>query len=579
MALARTRFRSRTRIYPALRTLFSRPRQIRLLASLAFLLASLMVFGVATLQVVSFQSSIVSTSFTLQGAIPLPVVRYTPTQRRLNVVAVIAHGYSADKEMMSGLAVDLARQGITAYTFDFPGHGASTVPYGGQTHTGVVKQLVASVGEVADYALAQEAQTHPRLVLIGYSLGTIAAGDYALEHPTLSSLQATVLVAGILQDQPTTSTPRNLLVLSGQFDLPGINDISRRLVASGCGVPVASVASTFQCSVSTPPVRSMRERVVLNGLDHISIITAGSTHAAILRWLGATVDPAISANGVIADARIHWMLLGFLAAALGALALLGAASAVLGLSPDNGRHVTVENAAHPEGAWPTWKRLALVGGALAAALLVIRLWLPSDFWAPEPAPFGFLRQQVSADVALFLLVAGAILLAMLRLIPALRARVRRPSLSSAAVQIPLALAVVAFLYFTLGTLSSLGWESLALAPARLWRAAIYAAMVAPFFLSVRSVIAGGGHPVRHPVLADLAVTLLLLASFGGAIAMNFGRLSYLGILLPVIALFLLAFVGFAAWARRVMAQPALLIAAMQALLLGWLLAATLPLVR
>ncbi len=566
----------------------SRPRLVQLVLSLALLLVSLTVFGLATFQVRGYESSIARTSFTLQGAVPLPVVQYTPLQHRLNVVAVIAHGYSADKEMMSGLAVDLAAQGITAYTFDFPGHGASTVPYGGQTHTGVVKQLVASVGEMTDYALARAGNTHPRLVLIGYSLGTIAVGDYALQHPTLSNLQATVLVAGILQDQPTVTNPRNLLVLSGQFDLPGINDISRQLIASGCGVPTSRVADTFQCGTAAALAPTMRERVVLNGLDHISIITAGSTHATILRWLGTTVDPAINARGVIADARMHWLLLGFLAAAVGALALLSGASTVLGLSPasvarrsSDGRHGKDggDGSGPPaEHIWPGWKPLAVIAGSLAITLLVTRLWLPSDFWASEPAPFGFLKQQVSADVAVFLLVAGAVLLGALRVIPAWRARARWPSLSSAVTQLPLALVVVVFLYFTLGKLSSLGWESLALSPARLWHAAVYAVMVWPFFLGMRALLAGNERLMRHPVLADLAVTLLLLVSFGGAIAMNFGRLSYLGILLPIIVLFLFAFVGFAAWTRRVTYQPILLISATQALLMGWLLAATLPLV-
>lgn len=567
-----------TALQPLVLRHLSRPARVRLLASLAAFLVALAVFALATLQVLGYESSIKRTSFTLQDAIPLPIIRYTPLRHPLNVIAIIAHGYSADKEMMSGLAVDLARHGITVYTFDFPGHGTSTVPYGGQTHTGVVKELVASVGEVTDYALAQPASAHARLVLIGYSLGTIAVGDYALEHPGLSNLQATVLVSGIITDQPTISTPRNLLVLSGQFDLPGINDISRHLIASGCGVPFARVADTFQCSIPAKPVQDMRQRLVLNGLDHISIITAGSTHAAILRWLGMTVDPDIHATSVIGDARLHWLLLGFVAAAVSALALLSASGAALGLSPIVTRRTTSATESPTTQNWPTWKRFAALSGALVIALLVIHVWLPTDFWASEPAPFGFLRQQVSADVALFLLVAGGVILCALGVIPALRTRIQRPDVSGAVVRVLLALAMVAFLYCTLGKLSALGWESLALSPARLWRAAAYAVMVLPFFLGVRLLIARDEHSLRHPVLTDLGVTLLLLASLGVAIATNFGRLSYLGILFPVIAVFLLAFVGFAAWTRRVVRGPSLLLAVMQALLFGWLLAATLPLV-
>ena len=153
----------------------------------------------------------------------------------LNVVAVIAHGYSADKEMMSSFGVDLAKQGITTYAFDLPGHGASTVPYTTAGVKEVVPRLVTSVGEVVDYALAHGPAPGTQLVLIGYSLGTIAAGDYALEHPGLTALKATVLVAGVLTDRLTLTTPRGLLVLSGQFDLPGINDTAVRMMVTACG--------------------------------------------------------------------------------------------------------------------------------------------------------------------------------------------------------------------------------------------------------------------------------------------------------------------------------------------------------
>ena len=77
---------------------------------------------------------------------------------------------------------------------------------------------------------------------------------------------------------------------------------------------------------------------------------------------------------------------------------------------------------------------------------------------------------------------------------------------------------------------------------------------------------------------DLSVTVAILGALGASIALNFARLSYLGILLPIIALAMLAFVPIAIWALRVIARPTLLLAVLQALLLGWALAATLPLI-
>ncbi len=590
---------------PTFQTLSPRTRP-RLIVHVALLLLSLITFGVASLQMRSFESGITRTSFTLQRAIPLPVLKYTPAHSQTNTVAIIVHGYSADKEMMSGLAVDLARAGVTTYTYDLPGHGASTVPYGVPGNTNVVPRLVSSVSEMADYALSHAEQPNPRLVLIGYSVGTIAAGEYALQHPNLSNLKATVLVAGLLNDQPTLTNPRNLLVLSGQFDLPGINDTSRRLIASGCDIPLARVPDSYQCVAAGPNNQQvMRERVVLHGLDHIGIITAGTTHTKILNWLGRTVDPTITSNRVVGDARIHWMLLGLMSAALGALALIGIGSTALRLAPasdeapDSGEapasgeapvsgEVTVSGEAPGEVTVVSaderansnrslWPRLGVIAGALGAGLLAMRFWLPTDFWQPDPAPFSFIQQQVSGDVALLLLVAGVVLLAALRFIPGVRALADWPARSRIVPQVVLAGAVAVFLYFTLGKMSSFGWESLALLSARLWRAALYTLMVWPFFLGVGALLAGYVRRTGRGVRADLAATLLVVASFLGAILMNFARLSYLGILLPVVAILLLAFIGLAAWTRRMVATPVWLISGAQALLIGWLIAATLPL--
>ena len=167
------------------------------------LAALLLTFFVASSQVRAYAGDVRRDAFTLQGAIPAPVLRYTPpASARLPVVAVLAHGYAASKEIMSAFAVDLAKQGITVYTFDFPGHGASTAYYGGLTHDHVVDQLVSTLGEVVDYATAHS-PANAKVVLLGYSLGTIAVGDYALQHPKMSNLSATILVAGILKDKPT----------------------------------------------------------------------------------------------------------------------------------------------------------------------------------------------------------------------------------------------------------------------------------------------------------------------------------------------------------------------------------------
>lgn len=548
----------------------------------SILLAALLItFLVASTQVRAYAGDVRRDAFTLQGAIPAPVLRYTPpASARLPVVAVIAHGYAASKEIMSAFAVDLAKQGITVYTFDFPGHGASTAFYGGLTHDHVVDQLVSALGEVVDYATAHS-PPHARLVLLGYSLGTIAVGDYALSHPEMSNLSATVLVAGILKDKPTPTTPRNLLVLSGQFDLPGINDIARNAIAAACSTPVRLVQGTsYQCALNTPDAR---RQIILPGLDHISIVTAASTHDAVIQWLGATVDPRIGKAPVNADVRLHWMLLGFVAALLAVAPLVRLLSLALRLRPARddatlaASDAPVLEGGRP-GGLPRWLGFGALGGALALALLALRAALPSSFWGPDPFPFTFLHQQVSADVAIFFLFAGALLALALWGAPRLRAYLALPTWREAGWQVAIAAVVTAFLTLTLGGLSTYAWESLALEPQRLWRGAVYALMVWPFFFGLRSLLRAMAPRLRYPALADLGASALIIAALVGAIVMNFGRLSYLGILLPIVIILLLLFAGFSAFARRTLWQPVALVATLEAFLLAWVLSATLPLV-
>ncbi len=543
------------------------------------------VFLLASAQVRAYTGNIQRDSFTIQGAIPTPTLRYTPpVDKRLPVIAVVAHGYSANKEIMSAFAVDMAKQGITVYTFDFPGHGASTAYYGGLTHTDVVKQLVSSLGEVVDYATAH-APPNTKIVLLGYSLGTIAVGDYAIQHPDMANLQATVLVAGILTDKPSLKTPRNLLVLSGQFDLPGINDIARNAIAASCGLPVAQIRGTsYQCEVNA---YDWRKRVILPGLDHISIVTAASTHDVVLAWLGKTVDPRIGQTPVNADTRLHWMLVGFLAALLAIAPIIKLLSMLFRLQPAEARTTAadvVDTEDSEDGGdvvkrgMPRWRGYLALPAAQLVALVALWAALPRSFWASDPFPFTFLHQQVSADVAIFFLFAGIALTAIMWGIPRLRAFITLPSWREAWPQALIAAAVTAFLTLTLGGLSSYAWESLALEPQRLWRGAVYALMLWPFFFGLRSLLHMMAPRLKHPILADIGAGLLIIVALVGTIVMNFGRLSYLGILLPIVGIMILILAGIAAWSRTTLKHPVALMATLEAFLLAWIISATLPLV-
>jgi hypothetical protein len=70
--------------------------------------------------------------------------------------------------------------------------------------------------------------------------------------------------------------------------------------------------------------------------------------------------------------------------------------------------------------------------------------------------------------------------------------------------------------------------------------------------------------------------MLVLAALYATIQLDPDRLGLLAIVLPLLAVLLLGGVAFAACARRTISRPIVPIALMEALLLGWALAAAFP---
>jgi hypothetical protein len=98
-----------------------------------------------------------------------------------------------------------------------------------------------------------------------------------------------------------------------------------------------------------------------------------------------------------------------------------------------------------------------------------------------------------------------------------------------------------------------------------------AAGAVPFLLADAVLTEGG----RAPLWRVLAVRCLALASLGLAVALNFERLFFLLIILPVIVVFFLLFGTVGGWVGRATWRPAVAGAGL-GLFLGWALAVTFP---
>jgi pimeloyl-ACP methyl ester carboxylesterase len=542
------------------------PTRRLLIAQSAFLVLALAVFALATWQVRASESRVTREEIIIGGVgRHISALRFTPRGERRNVVAVVAHGYSGSKEVMTTFCAELAKEGVTAYCFDFPGHGSSPEIFDPDAAlSGAQTQLTDTVGAVVDYALQHAPSRDAKLVLIGHSMGTSGVGLYALQHPELANLAATVLVSPVLSASVTTTNPRDLLVLAGDADPANIITIAKKRVAEGCGQPSGD-ALGYKLICGDPRQGTGRKLLILPGLNHITILTASATHQHILAWLNAGLDEGVSANDVTADERFLWMLLGLAAAFLALLPAVALASAGLRQLPARQSSPALRG-----NYLKSLTALGVMGAALVVGILALHFFVDS--------PFGFLRQALSPDLATFLCGAGIVALGVALGVPAYRRGADWPRGFTIATQGLLAAGALVFLYFTLGALSTFAWANLALTPERLWRALALALLFIPYFLGSELLL----RPVARSrpwlaALTKLVVALLTTVAVFAAIRIDADRLSFLLFLLPIQAIYLLLFVLLEAWARREAERPLVFIALSEALILGWVVAATFPL--
>jgi len=131
---------------------------------------------------------------------------------------VLAHGIGGSKEVMSGIGLELSRQGFVALCLDLLGHGYS----GGKVEE--ANEPSFGVLSAVQYLRSQSFVNASAIGLVGHSLGggavraTFAADD---------GIGASVLIAGGLGEMAedpaygvlNSTFPKNLLVIVGKYDV------------------------------------------------------------------------------------------------------------------------------------------------------------------------------------------------------------------------------------------------------------------------------------------------------------------------------------------------------------------------
>ncbi len=158
------------------------------------------------------------------GSCRVPVTEYDPPA---NVSpagsAIVLHGLSANRRVMTYLSEDFAGHGLRTYALDLPGHGDNREPF-----TFPRAQLCANA---AVETLIRNGKIDPRAtVLVGHSMGAAIAIRMADREPVL----ATIAISPAPMKLPMRM-PANLLVFTAQFDIPPLAKEAKELQAAAGG--------------------------------------------------------------------------------------------------------------------------------------------------------------------------------------------------------------------------------------------------------------------------------------------------------------------------------------------------------
>jgi pimeloyl-ACP methyl ester carboxylesterase len=192
--------------------------------------------------------------------------------------ALLIHGISASKSIMTQLGTELARCGIDCYLIDLPGHGESPARFKWEFCLPAIQEALQFMGEKSSSEpTSSSALLSPKIVLIGHSLGAGLAitaaqsGTKDLDVIAISPAAATI----------TASHPRNLLILSGEFDLPIVRRGAAFIFERGTGMTLRPLNSPGIWENST----ASRRLIVLPWTEHTMGIFRTRSFSEMVRWL------------------------------------------------------------------------------------------------------------------------------------------------------------------------------------------------------------------------------------------------------------------------------------------------------
>lgn len=469
-----------------------------------------------------------------------PVTVFRPVSGPTGPAVLIAHGFAGSQQLMQSFALTFAHNGYVAATFDFPGHGGNPTPLAGSITeaNGATRTLVDETRRIATFA---RSQGDGRLAVLGHSMASDIVVRFAEESPDVAATIAVSMFSPVV----TASEPRNLLIIVGDWEA-----MLKREALRAVSLATAPDAARDRVTYGDPGSGTARRAAFSAHVEHASVLFSEDSMREAQAWL----DDAFGirrATSPVLDVRGPWIV----------LLLAGSVLLARPLSTLLPRIATPAIGA----GWP-WRRLwvPLLLPALTTPLL-LRI-LPTHFL---PVLVG---DYLAAHFAMYGLVTGLCL-----------AWLRRRDRAAGTARDPDRLLPVPALWFASLAVIAYGFVALAwpihtlltaFVPGR-GRWLLLLAMLGgtlSFFLSAEWLSRGAG-AARG---AYAAVKIAFLFSLGLAVALDFERLFFLIIIVPVIVIFFVIYGLFSSWAYRATGHP-FVAAIANAVAFAWAIGVTFPL--
>jgi pimeloyl-ACP methyl ester carboxylesterase len=463
-----------------------------------------------------------------------PATVYRPIPIQSAPVVVIAHGFAGSQQLMQPFAVTFARAGYIAVTFDFRGHGRNPRPLGGSITEidGATRTLAAQTAEVVAFA---RSLGDGRVAILGHSM----ASDIVVRVAQADTDIAATIAVSMFSPAVTADTPRNLLVIAGDWE-----GMLKAEALRAVGLETAPASAAADITYGDFAAGTARRAAFSPWAEHISVLYKQASMAEALAWLDATFGVKRQGTPYL-DARGPWIVL-LLA---GIVALARPLSALLPVV-----------ATRRAGAGIGWRQLApvLLVPAIATPLLLRVL------------PTHFLPVLVADYLAVHFAVYGVLTACGLAL-------VRRTALSvPAGVSVGRLLAAsAAVTFYAVGLLFWAIDSYVTSFMPSLGRGLLLGSMLAgtlAFFLSTEWLTRGeraarGGYA---------AAKLAFIVSLAIAVALDFERLFFLIIIVPLIVVFFVIYGLISDWAYRRTRHP-FVAGIATAIAFAWAIGVTFPL--